>query len=147
MEIKVINMFNNKYVKHYPGNKSYVALCGIDSYSIYENADCQDCLKLLIEALPNGPWKMFAHKRKNGSFNDIGAEFYCRLHDEKEKIYKVLVEKDDEGEYWGWQDIGDEEPHMIWDSEICFNMCFGSGYKNQVKNFRGRALKLKITEI
>jgi hypothetical protein len=136
-----------KYYRHHPGNKKYVALCGIDSYSTdAKHVDCKDCLKLIIEALPNGPWEMFAHKRKNGSFNDIGTEFYCRIHDEKEKIYKVLVEKDNNGEYWGWQDPDDKEPHMIWSSEACFSMCFGSGYKAMVENFRGRVLKLKITE-
>ena len=139
-----------RIMKHFTEDGK-TALCGksVWEFNLIDNSrwvECEYCKDILLDRLNDGPWEMYAcfNGRK---FNNPGSKFYaenCCISDEE--IIKVLVELDDNGEYWGWQDLGDNEPHMIWPSEMQLNMCFGSGYQYRVDRKDGRAVRLNITK-
>ena len=103
--------------------------------------------KKLLEALSDGPWDMFAHQDKQ-YFCHVGSETYCRMSGSG-VIVPVLVEIDPEGTYYGWQDLDDREPCMIWHSLTLFVMCFGSqdALDRRIKEQQGRMVRLSISQI
>jgi hypothetical protein len=91
-------------------------------------------------------WELYAHKYKN-FFMHVGPLNYVKAHMLKDEIKKVIVSLDDNGEYYGWLEKGENTPTMIWPSRAQFSMCFPYGYEAEEKRIKGKMVRLKIIEI
>jgi hypothetical protein len=139
-------------ITHFEESKS-TAICGIEhSWLHFAKAKwvtCIECRKKLIKKLPDGPWDMYALITDRG-FIGIGSKMYAKFHgDSGDKLCKVKVSLDDEGDYYGWQDLGDTEPHMIQTSELLLGVCFGNTevMQHRIDNKDGRIVRLSIEEV
>ncbi len=81
-------------------------------------------------------------------YNIFSSSFATKMcgYDESE-IDAILFEEDEDGQYWSFQDTGEEDYHLIFPHEVLFNICFAYGVKAEVDSGRGRIVHLSIVNI
>lgn len=93
-------------------------------------------------------WRMHAHD-DNGTLFHIGDRRYVELHGLRLPIVEVTVTEvghdDPDGTHWGWLDVKESEPCMIWPSRSQYDMCFPYGPRAEEEAGKGRTLRLAVT--
>lgn len=65
---------------------------------------------------------------------------------EPDEIWILNFKEDDKGEYWSFQDTGEDTFHLIFPHKVLFDVCFAYGVDAEVEAGRGRIVHLKITK-
>lgn len=97
--------------------------------------------------------KLFAYKegkKYRHFYPNIAQVEMCIDPKNKNKIVKVDVEPDTNGEYWGWLNTGyyGEEGTIsfLYSSKIAVEMCFVYGPKAATELGRGEIVKISVKE-
>lgn len=101
--------------------------------------------------MPDGRWRMHAHRYSNGDLHNLGELRYVEHHGLKSPIIEVNVvevaDDDPAATHWGWIRAGAVVPIMIYPREVLFRICFPYGPQAEVDAGRGRVVRLAVIEI
>ena len=64
----------------------------------------------------------------------------------EDEIWAIVFEEAPDGEYWSFQDTGEDDYHLIFPHEILFNVCFPYGVQVEVDAGRGRVVRLRVVK-
>lgn len=97
--------------------------------------------------------KMFAIKKEDGTYTDFGRiKWYTeQFNFKKEPIVEVLVEQNENGDYWGFwaYKYFNTEEHMqfVYRYKLLLDMCFPCGAKASEEAGHGELFKVTVKEI
>lgn len=86
--------------------------------------------------------------KRDGRFYDIfPSVFPVKMcgYDEDE-IWVLNLEEDTDGDYWSFQDTGEDTFHLIHPHKFLFDMCFPYGPDAEVEDGKGRIVRLKVAK-
>ena len=65
---------------------------------------------------------------------------------DEDEMWAIVFEEDDDGDYWSFQDVGEETFHLIFPHKVLFDLCFAYGVDAEVKAGKGRIVHLKVVK-
>jgi len=93
--------------------------------------------------------KLYAHKRKDGYFDHFYVSpkvvKYCGVPENE--IIGVEVEIDENGDYYGYLDLKDNDLDFIYKKEFLVRMCSPDGFKYCEENGFGKVVRVSVKEI
>lgn len=101
--------------------------------------------------MPDGQWRMFAHRYDDGLLYNLGEKWWVEIHGLSEPVVTVDVREveDDspEGTHWAWIKTGESEPLFSHPYRGGLEICFTYGSKVEVERGKGRIVRLAVTEV
>ena len=101
--------------------------------------------------MSDGQWRMWAHRYDDGKYYDLGEKWWVEIHGLPYPIVEVDVREvgddDPSATHWAWMKTGETEPLFAHPYRGGLTICFTYGVEIEVKNGKGRVVRLAVTEV